>query len=244
MAFEAMHDPSAASRVKPLELFYCEELFVGQTAPRLVRELTRAGADPVPVAPHVLDTLSEREASQGLAATFSLRALERSLGEIQGRPGSPELVLILDRLQDPGNLGTLLRTADAVGARAVILLEPCVDPFDPKAVRGTMGSLFSIPFARIGDADRLAPWLAREGIRPVGADARGDIAWDADALTGSVALVLGNEARGISEDLRRGVTATVALPLRGAAESLNVAVAGGVLMYEWLRRNRSQPASS
>jgi TrmH family RNA methyltransferase len=232
---------SDPSKVRPLDVFYSEALFVGEMAPRLLRNLVQAGADPIHVEAHVLDTLSEREASQGIAATFALGALEGSLEEIAARPSSgPSLVLILDRLQDPGNLGTLIRTADAIGARGVILLEPCVDPFDPKTVRGTMGSLFSVPFVRVGDVDAVWSWLERLDIRAVGADAtEGRPAWSEDALRGSVALVLGNEARGLDPGLRVRLSDYIGLPLLGKAESLNVAVAGGVLMYEWLRQNRT-----
>jgi len=229
-------------KVRPLELFYCEELFAGETAPRLLEALTKAGADPIHVAAHVLDTLSEREVSQGLAGTFALRDLEWSLDEIEVEVAAPPaLILVLDRLQDPGNLGTLVRTADAAGAKAVILLEPCVDPFDPKTVRGTMGSLFTVPFARLENPDVLRKWLSRLGCRAVGADAReGEAVWERSALVGSVALVLGNEARGLGPELRTMLTDYVGLPLLGSAESLNVAVAGGVLMYEWLRVNRGR----
>jgi len=240
MAVERLQKDPA--RVRPLDVFYCEETFVGETAPRLLRELTDAGADPVHVAAHVLATLSEREASQGLAATFRVSTLERSLDEIEAADG---LTLILDRLQDPGNLGTLIRTADAVGARAAILLEPCVDPFDPKTVRGTMGSLFSIPFGRTAAVGEIWAWLDGHRIRAVGADAAdGQSVWDGDALRGSVALVLGNEARGLSPDLRERLVSYVGLPLRGSAESLNVSIAGGVLMYEWLRVNRPSAPDS
>jgi TrmH family RNA methyltransferase len=147
-------------------------------------------------------------------------------------------MLILDRLQDPGNLGTLIRTADAAGLQGIILLEPGVDPFDPKTVRGTMGSIFNIPFARTAKVEDFRPILARQGYRLVGADAtQGQTVWNSQALNGSVALVLGNEARGLSEDLQQDITDYVSLPLHGQAESLNVAVAGGILMYEWLRVN-------
>lgn len=241
MAVERMGDASFREKVKPHELFYCEELFTGETAPRLLAAFAEAGADLIHVAPHVLDTLSEREASQGLAGTFALHALEGSLAQLEAAvTPAPELIVVLDRLQDPGNLGTLIRTADAVGAWAVVLLEPCVDPFDPKTVRGTMGSLFSVPFARIDDVDALWAWLERCGVRAVGADAgHGETVWESKALDGSTALVLGNEARGLSGDLRDGLTDYVGLPLLGGAESLNVAVAGGALMYEWLRVNRT-----
>jgi len=241
-AVERLAECAAGEKIVPLELFYCEELFVGETAPRLLAALADAGAQAISVAPHVFDTLSERETSQGLAATFARGALEHTLAEIgAARVPEPGLILILDRLQDPGNLGTLIRTADAVGARAVVLVEPCVDPFDPKTVRGTMGSLFSVPFVRLDDPSSLWPWLGDLGCRAVGADVHaGKTVWSSDALDGSVALVLGNEARGLGDALRRGLTDAVRLPLLGGAESLNVAVAGGVLMYEWLRVNRGR----
>ena len=258
LAVEVAQKPGLARKVKPLEVFYSEDLFAGDTAPRLLAQLSHLGAQAVAVAPHVLDTLSERDTSQGLAVTFALRSLEWSLDELfpqppdhptaqpfdfappsgtsQGRP--PNLILILDQLQDPGNLGTLIRTADAVGVRAVILLEPCVDPFDPKTVRGTMGSIFTVPFARVKNSADLWPWLINLGYRPIGADAsRGQTVWLSEVLHGPVALVLGNEARGLSPALHTHLTDYVSLPLLGQAESLNVAVAGGILMYEWLRVN-------
>jgi TrmH family RNA methyltransferase len=240
VAVDRMGDAASGGCIRPHELFYCEELFVGETAPRLLGALIEAGASAIHVAPHILDTLSEREVSQGLAGSFGLHALEGSLDELEAASSpSPELIVVLDRLQDPGNLGTLIRTADAVGARAVVLLEPSVDPFDPKTVRGTMGSLFSVPFVRVDDTSVLWSWLDRLGCRVVGADAGvGETVWESRALDGSVALILGNEARGLSEDLRARLTDYVGLPLLGHAESLNVAIAGGILMYEWLRVNR------
>ena len=125
---------------------------------------------------------------------------------------------------------------------AVILLEPCVDPFDPKTVRGSMGSLFNVPFCRTAEAAEVLTTLATWGYRLVGADAaRGRSSWTSDVLAGPVALVLGNEARGLSDDLPINLIDYVSLPLRGGAESLNVAVAGGVLLYEWLRVNDNIP---
>ena len=193
-----------------------------------------------------METLTDREVSQGLACTFSIEALEADLDRLpMGHSEEAKLVLILDRLQDPGNLGTLIRTADAVGASAVLLLEPCVDPFDPKTVRGTMGSLFTVPFARVASIADLRSWVNREGFRPVGADGNlGEVIWQSKAMRGRTALVLGNEARGLSQDVREGVRDYVALPLLGGAESLNVSIAGGVLMYEWLRINRSAAPST
>lgn len=218
---------------QPVEVFYCESQLAESEAPALLGLFRQTGAEMVVVSPHVMGTLSERDTPQGIVATFSL--FETSL---QGLPVSGgKLFVVLDRLQDPGNLGTLIRNADAVGAAAVILIEPCVDPFDPKTVRGTMGSLFNVPLVRTSDISGLFAWFQKKGLCVVGTDAERGEMWGESLWTGGVTLVLGNEARGLSNDVRPFVEAWARLPIVGKAESLNVAVAGGVLMYAWLRAN-------
>lgn len=221
---------------RPLEVFYCEGLFVGTEAPALLERFRQTEADLVAVSEHVMQALSERDASQGIAATFAL--FETSFEAIH-LTGS-ELVVVLDRLQDPGNMGTLIRTADAVGAAAVVLIEPCVDPFDPKTVRGSMGSLFNVPLVRTEDVPALFGWLRSQGLKAIGADVHRGQTWGQGLWQGGLALILGNEARGLSEDVCTHVDNWVRLPIVGKAESLNVAVAGGVLMYTWLQANQEQ----
>ena len=217
----------------PHEVFYCQEQFVGLEAAALLERFQQHGAALLRVSMRVMETLSEREEPRGIVATFCLAQPPLASLKLTGH----ELVVVLDRLQDPGNLGTLIRTADAVGAAAVILIEPCVDPFDPKTVRGSMGSLFNVPVISTKDVTDLFAWLKSRGIRPVGADPHLGEAWGEGLWRGGVALVLGNEARGLSDDVAAQVNASAKLPLVGRAESLNVAVAGGVLMYAWLRAN-------
>lgn len=222
------------ANVQPREVFFCEPLFEGPEAPALLERFRRAGAELVAVSPNVMQTLSERDAPQGLVATFALIETPLDALQVTGQ----DLVVVLDRLQDPGNMGTLIRTADAAGAAAIVLIEPCVDPFDLKTVRGSMGSLFNLPLLHTSDVAQLFDRLQRAGLRAVGADARRGEAYGRGALEGGVALVLGNEARGLSDDVRQHVAAWARLPIVGKAESLNVAVAGGVLMYAWLQANR------
>jgi len=217
----------------PVEVFYCHDLFAGTEAPALFERFRRVGADPVPVSESVIQTLSQRDTPQGIVATFALFETPLHTLGLTGR----ELIVVLDRLQDPGNLGTLIRTADAVGAAGVVLIEPCVDPFDPKTVRGSMGSLFNVPLVRTTDVAELFTWLRGQGLRSVGADAQAGEAWGRGLWEGGVSLILGNEARGLSEDVRPHAEAWARLPIVGKAESLNVAVAGGVLMYAWLQAN-------
>lgn len=268
MALEAGH--------RPLDAFFAPAVLDDPSTPPAARalpdRLAGAGARLHAVTADVLASLCERDDLQGVVATFATfgwalppdgsgadggampfdAAIARRQAEgLVPRPGEPGLVLVLDRLQDPGNLGTLIRTADAAGADGVVLVEPCVDPFDPRAVRGSMGSLFTLPLGWVSDAEALAAWLRGAGYRVVGADAHGGELWGAGVLgpgsdgTGSdgapgVALVLGNEARGLSPDIDGLAVARVRLPIVGRAESLNVAVAGGILMYAWLREVRQR----
>lgn len=214
----------------PGEVFYCAEQFAGATAPALLERFAGAGADLLPVSEAVMARLSDRSGPQGIVATFAL--FETALRDLplSGR----ELVLVLDRPQNPGNAGTLVRTADAVGAAAVAVIEPCVDVFDPGVVRASMGSLFNLPVIVSDDVAGLFDWLRAGGLPLAGADvAQGR--WE--LAPGGLALVLGNEGRGLSDDVRAGIERWVSLPILGRAESLNVAVAGGVLMYSWLRAN-------
>jgi TrmH family RNA methyltransferase len=217
----------------PHEVFLCPERLAGPEAEALIARFRDAGGTLLPVAPNVMAALSERDEPQGIVATFALPSASLADLKLTGR----ELVLVLDRLQDPGNLGTLIRTADAVGAAAIILIEPCVDPFDPKTVRGSMGSLFNVPVISTKDVAGLFGWLKTSGVRPVGADPHAGALWGEGLWRGGVALVLGNEARGLSPDVAAQVAQNARLPIVGKAESLNVAIAGGVLMYAWLRAN-------
>ena len=243
MAIEQRRLPTWSGKIRPVELFYCRDRLRGSLTDELVEGYVAAGATPIAVSEDVIDSLSSRDASQGAAATMSRTAAMWSLDEIGKLLDDPEvkrLLLVLDRPQNPGNVGTLIRTADAVGASGVVMLEPCVDPFDPGTIRSSMGSLLSVPVVKLRDPVGSMSWLVEHGFRVVGADGNADrSAWDRDALDGSIALVLGNEADGLGDVLRNQLQDCVKLPLLGRAESLNVAVAGGVLMYEWLRRSRA-----
>ncbi len=218
---------------EPLEVFFCEALFTGTAAPELLERFAQTSATLVPVAPHVLERLSEREVPQGIVASFALRHFH--LEDLSW--SDPALMVVLDRIRDPGNLGTLLRTADAVGAAALLLLPPAVDPFDPRAVRASMGSLFNLPLVVADDGHRALQALRARGLRLLGADAHRGVAWGTGLWSGSVALVLGNEAQGLAPELLPLITDWVHLPMYGKADSLNVAVAGGVLMYAWRQAN-------
>ena len=147
----------------------------------------------------------------------------------------PALTLcVCDRLQSPGNLGSIARSADALGADAVVLVGRSADPYDPQSVRSSRGSLFSLPVVAVPSLDTLAAWIAsvREqiGLRVIGTDERG-IPLDAGNLRPPVAIFLGSEGTGLSRGARSLCDEVVALPMRGVASSLNVAAAASIFLY-------------
>lgn len=217
----------------PVEAFVCPEIFVGEEAALLYQRLQAEAVPCITVSPEVIHSLSDREQSQGIFAVFA--HVPRSLQSL------PEtgLLLILDRLQDPGNLGTIIRTADAVGAGGVVLLTPAADFTDPKAIRASMGSVFNLPIIEQADTPTVFSQLQAKGFAFLGADAHKGELWTQTTWPPACALVLGNEARGLSDDVQAHIQLWTHLPVHGQADSLNVSVAAGVLMYAWLQAQRT-----
>jgi RNA methyltransferase, TrmH family len=144
-------------------------------------------------------------------------------------PGERSLVVLLDAVQDPGNFGTIVRSAEAFGAGLVCALPGTVDPWNPKAVRSAAGASLRVPLVE-ADLEPAMAYLRAAGFRVLGAAADG-MPVEALPPIARTALVLGNEGAGLSESTRRFIHDTVAVPIRGAAESLNVGVAAGILLY-------------
>lgn len=164
---------------------------------------------------------------------------EQGEGSAAGQGGGAGPVLVLAGVSDPGNAGTLLRAAEAGGARAVVTTAGSVDLFAPKVVRASAGSLFRVPVAVDVATDDLLLALAGADVATVGTAADAPAPYDETDLTGPVALVLGNEAHGLEPDLAAQLDTTVAIPMVGQVESLNVAMAGTLLLFEAARQRRS-----
>jgi TrmH family RNA methyltransferase len=171
---------------------------------------------------------SETETPQGVLAVAEIPRAGLAAIPLDA---DPAVLLVLDAVQDPGNFGTLVRTAEALGAAGVVALPGTVDPWNPKSVRAAMGSSFRLPVVE-ADWDVLEPWLREHGVVTV-ASAVG--APPPESLPRRAALVLGNEGAGVSADTLRRADVTMGIPLRGRAESLNVAAAGAILLHELLR---------
>jgi TrmH family RNA methyltransferase len=142
----------------------------------------------------------------------------------------------VDSLQDPGNLGTIIRTADGVGAAGVLLLGPCVDLYNPKTIRATMGSFFALPVVQCDDDTAAFQWLENNGVQIVAGSPKATVLYDEIDYRPSTCFVIGNEAHGIREDVLSYVDESVKIPILGKADSLNAAVAAAVLLYEAVRQ--------
>nr|WP_189000707.1 RNA methyltransferase [Paenibacillus nasutitermitis] len=150
------------------------------------------------------------------------------------------LVVVLDGVRDPGNVGTIIRSADAVGADAVLLGSGCADLYNPKTVRSTMGSLFHLPIVE-GDLAEFLPEAAARGIQLVGTSLQAEESCYSRDWTLPTWLLLGSESHGLSPLALATVSANVIIPMRGKSESLNVAMAATVLLYEALRQRDLNP---
>ncbi|WP_274423636.1 TrmH family RNA methyltransferase [Chelativorans sp. YIM 93263] len=187
-----------------------------------------AGGLVLEVGNKILSTVAHRENPQGLVGVFEQRY--QPLDSI--RPARGDVWLALDRVRDPGNLGTIIRTVDAVGAKGIILVGACVDPFSVEAVRATMGSLFSIPIARAEESAFLS-WRRSFSGLTVGTHMEGAEDFRVpDYAAQPVLLLMGNEKHGLSEPLSHNCDRLVRIPQAGKAESLNLAVAAGIMLYE------------
>jgi TrmH family RNA methyltransferase len=169
--------------------------------------------------------LAETAATETPQGVVLVAAIPRAPAD----PRSHGTVLVLDAIQDPGNFGTLVRTADALGASAVLALSGTVDPWNPKAVRAAAGSSFHVPILQQDPLAALT-WLEAHGVTRYVADAKGE-AIETVHLVQPNALIVGNEGAGVGETMLRGAHASLAIRIRGRAESLNVGVAAGILLY-------------
>ncbi|MBL9078490.1 MAG: RNA methyltransferase [Planctomycetes bacterium] len=183
----------------------------------------------------VMARLSALETAPGVAVLLQRPATDEAA--VLGRALVP-LVVVAAGVRDPGNLGSLLRTAEAVGASGVLTMAGGADPFRDKAVRGSMGSVFRLPTLHGYDAAAVVAFAERHRLQLVVADGAGERAYSEVDLRRPTALVVGGEAHGVPPELLRAAAVRVRIPLCAPVESLNVAVAAGVLLFEAARQRR------
>ncbi|OGO37317.1 MAG: hypothetical protein A2W35_02430 [Chloroflexi bacterium RBG_16_57_11] len=213
-------------------IFYAPDLLTSEFALDLIQTQAQAGVTCYPTTPEVFAALADKENPQGLLALVRQQA--RSLAELnpQNFPWGVALV----EPQDPGNLGTILRTVDAVGASGLFLLDSSVDLYHPNAVRASMGALFWLPVVSARFAD-FVTWSRGYGYRIYGASAHAPADYrDVAAYAWPRILLLGSEREGLSDQQMQICDETIRLPMRGRSTSLNLGVAAGVLLYAMLER--------
>ena len=209
-----------------LEDGFCE------TNPGYIRSLENVSAPACRISRAMFKRLGETENPQGILAIVRRKKWDVKAVLSKDDP----LFVILEDLQDPGNVGTILRTADAAGAAAVFVSKGTADPYSPKVVRASMGALLHLPVISYPTVGELSPVLKKKGVRLIAGDLKGTCTpWEAD-LRGAAAILIGNEGAGLSKEASSLADVLVRIPMPGQAESLNAAVASGMLLYESVRQ--------
>ncbi len=225
------HVGEAVEAGAPVEaIYYAPDLLTSEYASRLVAEQSTRGVACFATTPEVFASLADKENPQGLLAV--VRQPQRRLAELN--PGNFPWGVALVSPQDPGNLGSILRTIDAVGASGLILLESSVDLYHPAAVRASMGALFWYPAIQASFGE-FREWAHGGGYHIYGSSAHGpqDYQQARPYLTPRI-LLLGSEREGLTPEQQSACESVVRLPMRGKATSLNLAVAAGILLYAML----------
>ena len=226
-----------AGGARAVEVFVVEHALDGAGADAV--DLARSGgAAIVPVTGGVLDRLGYGERSEGIVAT--VRIPDVSLDRLAGVLPPDPLVVVLEGVEKPGNLGAVLRSADAAGADAVVVADPRTDLFNPNAIRASLGTVFAVPVAA-GSSEAVRAWLESAGIPMFAARVGAAVAYTEADLRGPAALVLGSEADGLTDAWAGPGVTDVSLPMLGVADSLNVSVSAAVLLYEARRQRGNAP---
>jgi TrmH family RNA methyltransferase len=218
----------------PAIVFHCPELFIGSDAPGLLEAAEGCGAALIETSRRVFEKLSYRDRPDGLLAVAPQIGIALDAVPLS----DPPLLLIAESIEKPGNLGTMLRSADGTGVDAVVVCDRTTDINNPNVVRASVGALFAVPVCEVDSAAGIAFCRSR-AIRIVAATpAAEQLYWDVDC-TGPLAIVAGSEQHGLTDIWLDAADERIRIPMNGQADSLNVATAATLLMYEAVRQ-RSQ----
>jgi TrmH family RNA methyltransferase len=217
--------------VRPTELYVAPEWFLGENEPALIAQAEAAGAQVFELTKEAFAKVAYRERPDGLLAVAP--QWRRTLEELV-LPDAPFL-LVVEAIEKPGNLGTLLRGADAAGVQAVIVCDPVTDIFNPNVVRASTGVLFSVPVV-VAESTAVRAWLREKKIRAVVTTPAATALHSDTDLRGPLAIVMGSEQYGLSEFWLKESDAQVRIPMAGQADSLNVAMAAVITLFEAVRQ--------
>lgn len=217
----------------PNELFTCPALFQGENEPALIVDCRNAGAEIIECTDPVFRKMAYRDRPEGLLALAPQVAAR--LDDVN-LPDNP-LIVVAEAIEKPGNLGSILRSADAAGANAVLVCDRCTDINNPNVVRASIGTLFSLPVVETS-TDEAVTWLKDHRVRAVAATPHAERLYTDTDLTCGTAIVLGTEQYGLSEAWLAAADTKIRIPMLGQSDSLNVAAAATILLYEALRQRR------
>jgi TrmH family RNA methyltransferase len=215
------------------ELYFSPDWFLGENEGTLIAQAGSAGAHLFELTKDAFAKVAYRERPDGLLAVAP--QWKRALEDLQ-LPENPFL-LIVEAIEKPGNLGTILRSADAAGCHAVIVCDPVTDIFNPNVVRASTGVLFSVPLV-VAESAGVHTWLKAHGIHTVATTPAAEKIYSDIDLRGSLAIVMGSEQYGLSEFWLKHSDLTVRIPMAGQADSLNVAMATIITLFEAVRQRR------
>ena len=221
--------------VKMEMLFICPFFFLGDNENALIAE---CHAEPIVCLPHVFEKLSYRDRPDGLIAIAVQMQTKLSQLKLKTDP----FLVIAESIEKPGNLGTILRSADAAGADGVIVCDQCTDIYNPNVVRSSVGTLFTLPVIEASTAEVLA-YLKEHRIQIIAATPSAEKSFTKMPLTGPIAIAVGTEQLGLSKAWMQEADLRVRIPMHGVADSLNVATATTLLLYEVLRQREAHAFS-
>lgn len=215
------------------EIYFCPTLYKDAQAPSLVEQARELGISLCELGESAFDKVSAREGPDGLLGVAEM--WDVSLARLH--LGTQPLVLIAEAVEKPGNLGSLLRTADSAGVAALVICDPVTDVFNPNVIRAAQGAAFSVPVA-VATTDETLAWARAQGLRILATTPEGaQPLWDVDAR-GAVALVMGSEKDGLAPAWLAAADARLVIPQAGLSDSLNVATAAAVCLFEAVRQRR------
>lgn len=219
------------NQVKPVALFTCADLFQGSNEPVLIQQCQAVGAEVIPCSAGVFTKMAYRDRPEGLLALAPQVTGQLSTLQLPDAP----LLLVAEHIEKPGNLGTMLRSADAAGVDAVIVCDRCTDINNPNVVRASIGTLFAVPVVEARSVEA-RDWLRERGIQVVAATPHTDRDYTECDYTRGTAILVGTEQIGLSEFWMQHADCQVRIPMRGQCDSLNVAAAATILLYEAVRQ--------
>jgi len=213
------------------ECFFAQELFLGENEYPLLEDLKQSGTEVWQTTPEILTKLAYRDRPEGLIAIAAMQ--KKGLESIPVKPNG--LYLVAETIEKPGNLGSILRSADAVNATGVIVCNRQTDIFNPNVIRASTGAIFSVPLAETSSEEAVA-WLRANGIKSLAATPHTDKIYTETDMTGPIAIVVGAEQYGLSDYWMKEADLQVVIPMLGKMDSLNVATAATLLLYEAARQ--------